>query len=61
MHAALGVTAPDTRDDFLSGTSGRVLGMRSTARAIVTDAVCDAAYTKATDPQRTLAIHRDCR
>jgi hypothetical protein len=30
-------------DDFLSGTSGQVWGIRATSRALVRDAVCDAA------------------
>ncbi|HEY3726555.1 MAG TPA: hypothetical protein VGL51_05245 [Solirubrobacteraceae bacterium] len=29
-------------DDFLSGTSGQVWGIRATAKAIVADAICDA-------------------
>jgi hypothetical protein len=32
-----------TPDDFLSGTSGQVFGLRATGRAIVADALCDAA------------------
>lgn len=36
--------APDlTLDDFESGTSGQVHGVRATARASIADAVCDAA------------------
>ena len=30
-------------DDFLSGTSGQVFGIRATSRALAADAVCDAA------------------
>jgi hypothetical protein len=30
-------------DDFLSGTSGQVWGVRATSRALLRDAVCDAA------------------
>lgn len=30
------------RDDFLSGTSGEVWGIRATSRALIADAVCDA-------------------
>jgi hypothetical protein len=30
-------------DDFLSGTSGQVWGVRATSRALAADAVCDAA------------------
>ena len=37
------MTPPRTRDDFFSGTSGQVGGIRATTRAILADAVCDAA------------------
>jgi hypothetical protein len=37
------LTAALPRDDFLSGTSGQVFGIRATSKAIVADAVCDAA------------------
>jgi hypothetical protein len=37
------VSGPRPTDDFLSGTSGQVLGIRATSRALVADAVCDAA------------------
>jgi GT2 family glycosyltransferase len=35
------ISAPP--DDFLSGTSGQVFGLRATGRAVVADALCDAA------------------
>jgi hypothetical protein len=31
------------RDDFLSGTSGQIFGIRATSRALLADAVCTAA------------------
>ncbi len=34
---------PDASNDFLSGSSGQVHGIRATTRAAVADAVCDAA------------------
>ncbi len=39
--AGLSRPRPDL-DDFLSGTSGQVHGIRATTRAVVADAVCDA-------------------
>lgn len=43
-------TAPT--DDFFSGTSGQVWGIRATTRAVVADAVCDAAALAALMPWR---------
>ena len=39
-------------DDFLSGTSGQVWGIRATTRALVTDAVADAWATARLQPWR---------
>jgi hypothetical protein len=36
------MNAPETSDDFLSGTSGLVFGIRATSKAVVTDGVADA-------------------
>jgi hypothetical protein len=46
------VTATRTEDDFFSGTSGQVWGIRATSRAVVADAVCDAAAIAALTPWR---------
>lgn len=43
-------TAP--ADDFFSGTSGQVWGIRATTRAVVADAVCDAAALASLTPWR---------
>jgi hypothetical protein len=39
-------------DDFLSGTSGQVWGIRATSRALVADAACDAAALVTLQPWR---------
>jgi hypothetical protein len=39
-------------DDFLSGTSGQVWGIRATSRALVADAACDAAALMTLEPWR---------
>lgn len=39
-------------DDFLSGTSGQLQGIRARTRAAVTDALCDAAAVAALTPWR---------
>ena len=52
------MTAPDTRADFLSGTSGQVVGVRPTARAFAADAVCDAAAVAQLQPWRLLRAAR---
>jgi hypothetical protein len=39
-------------DDFLSGTSGQVFGIRATSRAIVADALCDATALVRLEPWR---------
>jgi hypothetical protein len=46
------VTGAEPTDDFLSGTSGQVFGIRATSRAIVADAVCDAARLARLEPWR---------
>jgi hypothetical protein len=46
------VTGAEPQDDFLSGTSGQVFGIRATGRAIVADAVCDAARLARLEPWR---------
>ena len=40
------------RDDFLSGTSGQVYGIRATSRAVVADAVADALALSRLQPWR---------
>jgi hypothetical protein len=39
-------------DDFFSGTSGQVWGIRATTRALISDAVCDAAALATLTPWR---------
>ncbi len=39
-------------DDFLSGTSGQVWGVRATTRALIADAVCDLARLGRLEPWR---------
>jgi hypothetical protein len=39
------MNAPEQRDDFMSGTSGQVFGIRATTRAIAADALDAAART----------------
>ncbi len=46
------MTATNTRDDFFSGTSGQVWGIRATTRALVADAACDAAAAATLTPWR---------
>jgi hypothetical protein len=46
------VTGTEPADDFLSGTSGQVFGLRATTRAVVADAVCDAARLLRLEPWR---------
>ncbi len=36
------MTEPPARDDFLSGTSGQVFGVRATSKALLADALADA-------------------
>jgi hypothetical protein len=43
---------PGPADDFLSGASGQVWGKRSTSRALVTDALLDAAALARLEPWR---------
>jgi hypothetical protein len=43
---------PVATDDFLSGTSGQVSGIRATARALAADAICDLAALAAGVPRR---------
>src|ERR1700761_1044029 len=40
------------RTDFLSGTSGQVHGIRATTRAVIADAICDAAAVAELTPWR---------
>jgi hypothetical protein len=49
------VTASRHADDFLSGTSGQVVGIRATTRASFADAVCDAVALATLEPWR---LHR---
>lgn len=46
------MSAPDPADDFLSGASGQVLGVRATSRAIAADALCDAVALARLQPWR---------
>jgi hypothetical protein len=46
------MTGAEPPDDFLSGSSGQVFGIRATSRAIVADAVCDAARLARLEPWR---------
>jgi hypothetical protein len=62
------VTAAAPPDDFLSGTSGQVWGIRATSRALAADAVCDlvsavtvqrprlARAARRSPPRRVLAL-----
>jgi GT2 family glycosyltransferase len=52
LATSSGDTQPDSYDDFLSGTSGSVTGVRATSRAIVADAVCDAVALAQLAPWR---------
>jgi hypothetical protein len=56
------VNADSRPDDFLSGTSGQVHGIRATSRAIAADAACDlAALITATPWRLALAARRGPR
>jgi len=44
--------SPTPRDDFLSGTSGEVWGVRATSRAIVRDAICNGLALAHLEPWR---------
>jgi hypothetical protein len=46
------VSAAQPADDFLSGTSGQIFGLRATSRALVADALCDAAAVALLEPLR---------
>ena len=46
------VVSPGPAEDFLSGTSGQVWGIRATARAIAADAGCDLAALAIGRPRR---------
>lgn len=46
------MTTPQHADDFLSGTSGQVLGVRATAKAIAADTLCDGAALATFEPWR---------
>jgi hypothetical protein len=46
-------------DDFLSGTSGEVWGVRATTRAIVRDAICDGLALARLEPWRVGRRARD--
>jgi hypothetical protein len=52
------VSATSPSDDFLSGTSGQVFGIRPTSRAIAADAFCDAVGLVRLQPWR---LHRAAR
>jgi hypothetical protein len=44
--------APSTPDDFLSGVSGQIFGIRATSRALVKDAIADARVLLRLQPWR---------
>ncbi len=46
------MSTPEPADEFLSGTSGLVFGVRATSKAIVADAVCDAVALARLEPWR---------
>lgn len=50
---------PAPTDDFLSGTSGQVFGVRASSRAIVADALCDAGALVRLEPWRLRRAARD--
>jgi hypothetical protein len=62
------MSAPAPNDDFLSGASGQVWGIRATSRAVLCDAICDLAAlarlerwrlaraAQQTPPRRVLAL-----
>ncbi len=43
---------PGPTDDFLSGTSGQVFGIRATSKALAADALCEAAALARLEPWR---------
>ncbi len=47
-----GVAEPKPAEDFESGTSGQVYGIRATTRAVIADAVCDGAALARLTPWR---------
>jgi hypothetical protein len=51
--------AADRRDDFLSGTSGEVSGIRTTTKALVADALEDARRLARLEPQRLRRAARE--
>jgi Glycosyltransferase like family 2 len=52
------MTGPAPRDDFFSGTSGQVWGIRATTRAVLADAICDAAALATLVPWRVARAAR---
>jgi hypothetical protein len=46
------VTGAEPADDFLSGTSGQVYGIRATSRAVIADGICDLARIATLQPWR---------
>jgi hypothetical protein len=46
------VSTPEPSDDFLSGTSGQVLGIRATGKALAADALCDLTALARLEPWR---------
>jgi hypothetical protein len=46
------VSSPATADDFLSGTSGQIFGVRASSRALAADALCDLAAVARLEPWR---------
>lgn len=46
------MSGPEHADEFLSGTSGQVFGIRATSRAIAADALCDAVALAELQPWR---------
>jgi hypothetical protein len=51
--------SPTPPDDFLSGTSGEVWGVRATSRAIVRDAICEGLALARLEPWRLRRQARD--
>jgi GT2 family glycosyltransferase len=58
LREALAPVADPPTDDFLSGTSGQVFGIRATGRALVADAIADARMAVRGEPWR---LHRAAR
>jgi GT2 family glycosyltransferase len=52
LNRGAAVNLGQTPDDFFSGTSGQVWGIRATTRAALADAVCDAAAAATLAPWR---------